>query len=221
MMGGTSATSSEASLWIVIWLETELRVREQLSCAHLLYLNIMSENELTLGKFIETLNQFAARAFPVREVHSFLQETTLRQHELDPYLFFDSERYTRNLIHKSEEFELLAICWQPGQDAPTHGHEGEKCWSRVEKGRLRFTNYKEISSADSFDLEVLATIVGNLGHLDGPADIHKAENPFEESAVSLHIYSHPFPACDIYDLENHRKIRKTLGYFSKYGKLCE
>ena len=78
MMGGTSATSSEASLWIVIWLETELKVRERLSCAHLLYLNIMSENELTLDKFIETLNQFAVRAFPVREVHSFLQETTLR-----------------------------------------------------------------------------------------------------------------------------------------------
>lgn len=180
----------------------------------------MQRKELTINEFIGRLNQFASRGFPVHEVHDFLQESTVSQPELESYLFYDSKQYTRNLVHKSEEFELLAICWQPGQEAPVHGHEGEKCWSVVEMGKLRFTNYLEIPFSHSVDVKVLSTQIGEPGHIDGPADIHKVENPFERPAVSLHLYSYPFPACDIYDLENHRKERKTLGYFSKYGVLC-
>jgi cysteine dioxygenase len=180
----------------------------------------MENSRSTLNEFIDRLNRFAERAFPLQEVQNFLQQCALGREELGPYLFFDSAQYTRNLIHNSQEFELLAICWQPGQEAPVHGHEGERCWSRVEKGKLRFTNYLERSAADSFDLKVLSTSVGTRGHVDGPADIHKVENPFQESAVSLHLYSRPFSACDIYDLENRMKVRKTLGYFSKYGEPC-
>ena len=87
-------------------------------------------------------------------------------------------------------------------------------------GKLRLTNYLEIPSSHSVDVKVLSTQIGEPGHIDGPADIHKVENPFERPAVSLHLYSYSFQACDIYDLENHRKERKTLGYFSKYGVLC-
>ena len=181
----------------------------------------MGKRELTVTEFVDQLNQFANQRFPVDEVHAFLQQSSLARHELEPYTFFDSDQYTRNLIHKSEEFELLAICWQPGQDSPVHGHEGEKCWSRVEEGRLRFTNYLAVPSEAFFDFEILSVNVGNPGHLDGPAEIHKVENAFDDPAVSLHLYSYPFEACEIYDLENHCTIRKTLGYFSKFGTRCQ
>jgi len=177
----------------------------------------MQKAELTINELIDRLNQLATREFPLQEVHSFLQESSIRQDELETYVFFALDQYTRNLIHKSEEYELLAICWQSGQEAPVHGHEGEKCWTRVERGKLRFTSYVEISSANSFDLKVLSTHVGGRGYVDGPAEVHKVENPFTEAAVTLHLYSRPYEACDIYDLENHRKERKKLGYFSQYG----
>ncbi|MDA2933372.1 cysteine dioxygenase family protein [Acidobacteria bacterium AH-259-D05] len=181
----------------------------------------MEKRELTVSELVNQLNQFADQRFPIDEVDSFLRQLSLPRHELEPYTFFDSDQYTRNLIHKSEEFELLAICWQPGQDSPVHGHEGEKCWSRVEMGKLRFTNYLAVPSGDFFNFEILSVNVGNPGHLDGPADIHKVENAFDEPAVSLHLYSYPFEACDIYDLENHCTNRKTLGYFSKFGRRCQ
>jgi len=50
--------------------------------------------------------------------------------------------------------------------------------------------------------------------------MHKVDNPFSEGAVSLHLYSKPYQACDIYDLENNRKVRKEMSYFSKFGELC-
>jgi hypothetical protein len=40
-------------------------------------------------------------------------------------------------------------------------------------------------------------------------------------AVSLHLYSHPYDECDIYDLEKNEKRRVRLRYDSIDGKLTE
>jgi predicted metal-dependent enzyme (double-stranded beta helix superfamily) len=181
----------------------------------------MEKRDLSLNELIDQLNHFAEQRFPVQEVGQFMRGHIMSEQELAPYTFFESDRYTRNLIHKSEAFELLAICWQPGQDSPVHGHEGEKCWSRVEAGKLRFTNYLAVPSGEFFDFEVLSVNVGSPGHLDGPAEIHKVENAFDEPAISLHLYSYPFEACDIYDVEKHLTDRKTLSYYSQHGTRCQ
>ncbi len=180
----------------------------------------MELRRLPLGKFIEELNRFAARDFPVRETHRFLKTVSLPLAHLRPYLFVAPDQYTRNLLHKSSEFELLLIVWPPGQASPIHGHEGEKCWALVESGELHFTNYCEIPLGDSFTLITLSQQIGGPGYLDGPADIHKVENTSTELAVTLHLYSRPFEACDIYDLERGSKVRQKLQYYSKFGK-CE
>jgi len=171
-----------------------------------------------LEHFIEELHGFAARGFPVREVRQYLKGNLLPLNELQPYVFVAVEQYTRNLIYKSSEFELMVVVWSAGQAAPIHGHEGEKCWARVESGELLFTNYREHSAGDSFRLETISQQFGGPGYLDGPADIHKVENTSTQPAITLHLYSRPFEACDIYGIENHRKLRKRLGYFSKFGQ---
>ncbi len=181
----------------------------------------MKTSVVLLSELIGRLNHFAEQGFPVQEVGQFMWGRVLSPQELEPYTFFDTDQYTRNLIHKSEAFELLAIGWQAGQESPVHGHEGEKCWSRVEVGTLRFTNYLAISTGDSLDLEVLSVNVGSPGHLDGPADIHKVENSSDGPAISLHLYSYPFQACDIYDMETHLTDRRTLEYYSQYGTRCQ
>lgn len=178
----------------------------------------MEQRCLTLDQFIAELNRFAALDFPVRETHQVLRCASLQPAQLQPYLFVAPDQYTRNLIYKSPEYELLLIAWPSGQAAPIHGHEGEKCWARVESGELRFTNYCEIPGDGSFSLKTLSQRVGGLGYLDGPADIHKVENISSQLAVTLHLYSRPFEACDIYDPENGRKLRKMLGYYSKFGE---
>lgn len=183
----------------------------------------MEQELFTLSAFIQRLEQLAARDFSVQETHQFLKRSPLAPGELKPYIFFDPCQYTRNLLYKSGEFELLAICWQPGQKAPIHGHEGEKCWSRVEEGSLYFTNYCERSSLDgSFRLEITSPPTrGGPGYLDGPADIHAVENPFQEPAVTLHLYSRPYAECDIYDPVNGQKERRKLTYYSVFGELTE
>lgn len=175
---------------------------------------------VTIEGLLHELEALVVRGFETQKIHEFLQRTLIEPASLEPYVHFCPDRYARNLVLKSEDFELLAICWDVGQKAPIHGHEGERCWSRVERGMLRFTNYREVSEKPLVVEKLGEPFDGNRGHLDGPADIHEVENlaAFGEKAVSLHLYSRPYAECDIYDLASGKKERVRLSYDTMFGK---
>jgi cysteine dioxygenase len=169
-----------------------------------------------LNRLIKELTFLAKSNFPVKLTTYLLTQTPNLITYLEPYLFFNEDKYTRNLIFQSPEFELLTLCWMPGQKAPAHGHEGEKCWIRVEQGNLHFVSYKDIIHNNQLELVVTHDIIGSAGYIDGPAYIHTVENSFSEPAVGLHLYAKPFHACDVY--VNNKKERHSLSYDTKFGK---
>ena len=172
-----------------------------------------------LNTVIDKLKEFSKEDFPVPEVSSYLLELKLGQEELKKYLLREHSHYTRNLIHRDSDFEIMVICWPPNTSAPIHGHEGEKCWARVQDGNLQICNYEEISS-DPLKLNMLQELSCSPGFLDGPADIHSVENITDEFATSLHVYAKPYDACDIYDMEKGTIDRTKLSYHSIDGVLC-
>lgn len=180
----------------------------------------MPARETPIEPFVENLKQLLRQGFYTAAIHRFLETTLIAPASLQPYVSYRPDRYTRNLIYKSDDFELLAICWNVGQKAPVHGHEGERCWSRVEKGMLCFTNYREAYKKPLVLERLAEPAYGRRGHLDGPADIHEVENPGSsgELAVSLHLYARPYDQCDIYDLAKGEKRRVKLVYDTMYGK---
>jgi hypothetical protein len=174
----------------------------------------MATAYLTMEDFVNNLRLLTRSGFQTQEVHKFLLGTLIEPDSLEDYVKFRTDRYSRNLIYKNELFELLVLCWDTGHRAPIHGHEGESCWARIERGSLKFTNYREISE-QPLRLETTgAPVIGLPGYLDGPADIHEVENlvAFGRSAVSLHLYSRPYGECDIYSLEKGQKLRVKLDY---------
>ncbi len=180
-----------------------------------------SQNLLSMEAFLDGINAVLRRGFATEDIHTHLQKTLIEPDSLQRYIFFRPERYTRNLVFKNEFFELLVICWNIGQRAPVHGHEGERCWSRVEQGSLILCNYREVSENPLVVRQIGEPYRGERGHLDGPANIHSVANPSMVPAVSLHLYSHPYDQCDIYDLENNLKQRVRLRYDSIDGKVVE
>lgn len=177
------------------------------------------EPSIALSDFIEKLNKFSYRDFPVDEVLSLLQKHHLSVDLLEPYIFFSDARYTRNLIHKTSDFELLLLCWKTGQHSPIHGHEGEKCFMRVEVGQLQFTDYQEEPPRATSLVKKVKTEIGKEGYIDGPAGIHQVSNVSGHDTISLHLYAKPFDQCDIFDLQTNQKIKVPLGYHSIHGKL--
>jgi len=173
--------------------------------------NTNNTQELELNQVIDRLYAFAKKNFPVEEITEFFRTTSIPLSQINPYLFFSPLKYTRHLVHRSADFELLYMCWSEGQKSPVHGHEGEKCWFRVEQGSLQIVNYRltELNVPCKMSIDI-----AQAGFVDGPADIHLVENNTTERAISLHLYARPFDVCDVYDVTNQQVSKKKLTYDS-------
>ena len=178
---------------------------------------------VAMDQLVRDLKGLAESDFPKDDIETYLSETLIEPSSLERHMRHSEDHYTRNLVHKDEDFELLVICWGSGQRAPIHGHEGELCWARVERGKLRFKSY-EIISEEPIELRPIGRpLDGSVGFLDGPAEVHAVENPpeFEGAAASLHVYSKPYAACDVYESERGPKRRVRLAYDSIHGEAVE
>ena len=170
----------------------------------------------------------AVPGFQTQAVFDFVKTHPVRPETLRPYLFFSPASYTRNLIFKSELFELIAICWEVGQASRIHNHRDQQCWMAVPIGKLKNQNYRvldrnperatcRLEASSSF----LITPASPL-EVDQEEPVHQVLNLVEwkERAVSLHVYSRPFNTCEVYSLEKGTYCDVPLYYTSEYGKLC-
>ncbi len=168
-----------------------------------------------LDSLIEQLHMLSKHDFPSADVTKLLNETNLSSLDLMPYTFYSQDSYTRNQVYKSHEFELILMCWQPGQKSCVHGHEGQKCWMKVIDGCLEFTDYDDSTG----QLVEQSRQIGQLGFVDGPAYIHGVRAVGNQSSLSLHLYARPFNQCDAYKPDDNEKKRIKLSYHSIDGVL--
>jgi cysteine dioxygenase len=182
-----------------------------------------------IENLIEGLRSVSDTDFTCDNVYQFLAENPVDVDSIAPFFFWSDKFYTRNLIYKDERFELMAVCWEPGQVSRIHNHADQKCWMSVPVGKLRGQNFRaleidekrnfcRLQETDTFDLsDCLSAKV----ELEEP--IHQILNlpEFNQRAVSIHIYSKPFNKCLSYCRETNRYAEVPLYYTSINGKLCE
>jgi cysteine dioxygenase len=182
---------------------------------------------VAIKEFVAALREFPAPAFgPTHRILEFLQSSPIAPETLEPYLIWDPQHYTRNLIDKTPLYELIAICWEVGQGSSVHNHRDQNCWMAVPVGRLLVGNYHLVSQDlehGRCQLEVSDTIEMNPAHpcAVNPQDpVHRVYNPreFNQRAVSLHVYSRPFDTCIVYSPENGTCGEIKLHYTTAYGK---
>ena len=180
-----------------------------------------------IQNFVTELRKFAAPVFTqIDHVIRFLQSTPVASDTLTPYLTWDRQHYTRNLIDKTPLYELVAICWEVGQASSIHNHREQNCWMAVPAGRLRVENYRTISqnlAAGTCELETADTVEMNPLQpcaVDPLEPVHRVYNPreFNQRAVSLHVYSRPFDTCVVYSQEQRTCGVIKLHYQTEYGK---
>jgi len=70
---------------------------------------------LSIQDFVSELNRLAPSCFSdVRGMHQFMCANPVDPETLAPYLTWDKQHYTRNLIGKTALYALMTICWEPG-----------------------------------------------------------------------------------------------------------
>jgi len=183
--------------------------------------------QLSIQDFVSQLHRFPEKSFVhTDEILAFLERTSVAPDTLSPYLTWDRQHYTRNLIDKTPLYELIAICWEVGQASSVHNHRDQNCWMSAPIGRLQVENFHLISQdIDRGRSQLTPTdiIEMNSAHpcAVNPADpVHRVVNAnnFGERAVSLHIYSRPFDSCVVYSPEQGTCGVIKLHYTTVFGE---
>ncbi len=204
----------------------------------------MSAKQLiNIGDFVERLRSFEQGIITRDNVLEFCESVQLRDSSLDRYVYYDDHFYTRNLIYRDDLFEVMTICWQPGQKTVVHTHNGQLGWMIVQRGNLMVVDYKWLgcdhpeyqnvvgmdclAGSDHVQLDRIrkteAYSGGPILTVDKIQTIHQLFNLEEtrERAISIHIYSRPIDSCVAFDMEKNHCYRRQLTYFSKYGEIVQ
>ncbi|HKC10851.1 MAG TPA: cysteine dioxygenase family protein [Vicinamibacteria bacterium] len=199
----------------------------------------MGRKAIPVGRFVETLCSFQNEPITRDRILNYLRETAVDRSTLDPFVHFLPDAYTRNLIHRDELMEVMAVCWQPGQRTVIHTHNGQLGWMSVERGALAVINYKWLGCnasdnqnvvgmdclAGATELDIDRREVqecfpgGPVNTVDKVQTIHQVVVQGREPVISLHVYSRPIDSCVAFDLEKRTCYRRALSFYSRYGQV--
>ncbi len=197
----------------------------------------MARRSVSIGRFVDTLKGFESAPVTSNRVLEYCLENAVDRASLKPYTHFRPDLYTRNLIYKDDVFEVMALCWSPGQRTPIHTHNGQLGWMSVEQGALAVINYKWLGCNASGNQNVAGMdCLAGATELDldrrevqecfpdGPVNvvnkeqtIHQVVLQGKEPAISVHVYSRPIDSCVAFDLDKRVCYRRQLAFFSRYG----
>src|SRR6202451_3998521 len=183
--------------------------------------------QVSIQDFVLELRKFPEPAFDqTDQIAKFLENVIVAPDTLTPYLTWDRQHYTRNLIDKTELYELLAVCWEVGQGSSVHNHRGQNCWMAAPMGSLLVENFHvgfEDSEAGKCQMTASNTVeltAANPCAVDPREPVHRVVNPrtANQRAVTLHVYSRPFDSCVVYSPEQGTCGDIRLHYNTVFGK---
>ena len=165
----------------------------------------LSENETSellsnsrdLSDLIMWLDDLGARA-TLEVIEKKLLELRIRTIDLTKFLGFDDDGYQRNVIKKTEYFELVLICWKPGQKTQIHDHNGSDCAFLILEGISTESLYK--FDGDKLVVSEVRKYLPGEVCAAGEPDIHQISNEEETNLVNLHLYTPPLNNINIYEV---------------------
>jgi len=154
-------------------------------------------------------------------VIGLLEDYAQRHADWREFALFAEPSYTRNLVAREAEFELMILCWKAGQESPIHNHEGQDCWMAVLEGEIEEVLYPWPTGRGPL-LPRSSNVYGRgrVGFIRDEMGLHLVRPAASASVgVTLHVYSSPFEACNCYCPDTGRVTRKQLGHHSIRGQI--
>ncbi len=194
----------------------------------------MVKRRLPVAGLVDELRRAEGAPITSDRIAGLLADVTLDEASLRPFVRFSDDHYTRNLVHRDRHFDVMVLCWTPGQGTPIHTHNGQLGWALVTRGALDCTDYRwlgcdrpanqNVSGIDclagGMDVKLetldrkLCTPGGEMNKVTRQLTIHSLVVPPDcrERVVSLHVYSLPFDSCVVFDVAHGQCRRKELAF---------
>ena len=168
----------------------------------------MNENVSKLIKLLKTS--------PLSEFEHITKNISLTVSDVDKYTNFSPDFYTRNLIYSNSLFEVMLLCWGPGQETPVHDHDSSKCWVYALSGSITEKIYqKKIIEIDTRTPSKMFNLTeGDSNFIEDEIGVHSIHNFSQNKAMSLHIYSPPIKTCRYFKEDLGTMDEKVLSFHS-------
>ena len=124
--------------------------------------------------------------------------------------------YARNLVCRTPFFELLVLCWRPGQESTIHDHAGALNAIRVFSGELTSRTFRHRDgevrpSPVAQDAEERIQPASALLGVDR-GGIHQLANTSGEDLITLHVYAPALMELNVYSTTSGTVERRPLRY---------
>jgi cysteine dioxygenase len=162
----------------------------------------VSGDALSLADLIDVLQQDAAIIGPER-MEDILRRLVVPAAEIHPHTKFSDLRYARNLVHKTDRFEIMVMCWHSGQRSSIHDHAGSLGGLKILEGELTESLFDKAPNGMIKSLNSLDYSTGAI-RVEETSLIHQISNLQSDNgkSVSLHVYVPPLTRMNVYSLED-------------------
>ena len=170
--------------------------------------------EFSLTDLIKILTDDSSAMRPA-QMEDFLARLVVPTEEIQRHARFSDTKYARNLVHKTDRFEIMVMCWHAGQRSSIHDHAGSLGGLKILQGELCESLFEKAPNGMIKSLTSVDYTVGST-RVEETSLIHQISNLQGESgkAISVHIYAPPLVRMNVYSLED-PSVRNVLPqYFS-------
>ena len=174
------------------------------------------QDHLTLDEFVFEMMRIPSADLTMVQLFDLANRLDLADALVHSHIFYDPETYARNLLCRTPRFDLLVLCWRPGQVTTIHDHATSLNVTRVYQGTLTTRSYEVIDRPEPGHCQIRQSSeehlqVGGLATVDF-AEIHQLANTSSENLVTVHVYARPLKDINVYDLETHEVRQVALRY---------
>jgi uncharacterized NAD(P)/FAD-binding protein YdhS/predicted metal-dependent enzyme (double-stranded beta helix superfamily) len=159
------------------------------------------KSRLTLDDLILEIKQVSNQELKLDRLRDWMARLDLKDMAIEEHICFDTQSYQRQILYRDSSFEIVLVCWQPGQFSTIHDHNGSLNVTRVYRGILtsRTFNRNDSVTGKVFPLlwEEKYLQKDELVEVDRDR-IHQLANTSEQNLVTLNLYAKPLQQMRVY-----------------------
>jgi cysteine dioxygenase len=154
------------------------------------------------ARSIRTVDELIAALRAVQrpsEYIDLLKRVAVAADQLEPLCTWNAKRYTRNCLDRTSAYELLLICYEPGQRTSIHDFATEEAWVHPVAGSVVEERFAPAPDGSLKLVGATRLDHRSFSYLHNGRSIHRYTNDSGERAITLNLYAKPLRTWKVYD----------------------
>ena len=95
------------------------------------------------------------------------------------------KNYTKNLLYRSDLFEIYVICWNPNKNTPIHNHPENGCLMKILNGVLVEYEYNKQLNLTKKNI----ILEDDVKYIDNVIGYHQIFNDSKENYINTYLFA--------------------------------